>query len=43
MTVTRSDPWPRNSTCHGAAKKEKKKKTSVEGVEKLEFYIAGGI
>ena len=21
----RSDPWPRNSKCHGAAKKEKKK------------------
>ena len=27
----RSDPWPRNSICHGAAKKKKRKKKRVAG------------
>lgn len=39
-TVLRSDPWPRSSTCHRAAKKGKKeqKNTFNQGHERLKHF-----
>ena len=33
----RSDPWPRNSICHGTTKKEKTKQNIVTAVAQVQF------